>query len=63
VLELDATPPVPDGVLAAIRETLAETHATTVEQPAWLRAALTDAVDRDESYAPSPRSTRGATRA
>jgi hypothetical protein len=32
-------------------------------ESAWQRAALAEAVERDEDYAFSPRSTRGATRA
>lgn len=63
-MELDVTPPVDDDVEQALRDMLAAAHAATrPEESAWQRAALAEAVERDESYAFSPRSTRGATRA
>lgn len=55
------TPPVDEEVEDALREVLEPVRKP--EPSAWWRAAVDEAVERDESYAFSPRSTRGATRA
>lgn len=57
-----------EAVLAALDEAgIASDLAPTGRDNAWRAAALAEAVDRDprdvDGYAPSPRSTRGATRA
>jgi pyrroloquinoline quinone (PQQ) biosynthesis protein C len=63
-------PPVDEPLRQVLAEALREraTHEVRASgyDDAWRRAALQDGVERDEvesSYAPSPRSTRGATRA
>lgn len=55
------TPPVDEEVAQALREALESTREP--QRSAWWHAAVDEAVDRDEDYAFSPRSTRGATRA
>ena len=55
------TPPVETDVEQALREALESIREP--ERSAWWRAAVDEAVERDEDYAFSPRSTRGATRA
>ncbi len=55
------TPPVEEEVARALREALASIREP--QRPVWWHAAVDEAVDRDEDYAFSPRSTRGATRA
>ena len=59
-MELEVTPSVDEDVERALREALVETH---VVESAWTKAARAEAVERDQDYAFSPRSTRGATRA
>jgi hypothetical protein len=60
-MDLEVTPQVDDEVVQALREVLQP--AREPERSAWWRAAVDEAVERDEDYAFSPRSTRGATRA
>jgi hypothetical protein len=60
-MELEVTPPVDEEFEAALREALESVREP--ERSAWSRAALEEAVERDEPYAFSPRRTRGATRA
>jgi hypothetical protein len=62
-MELEVSPPVDDVLTSAVRDLLAEEREPEPLPPAWKRAALTEGVEREESYALSPRSTRGATRA
>jgi hypothetical protein len=70
-MALEIRPPLGDGELKAIQTALARAGLRLAEEPAayaagWRRAALREAVD-DKServrYTPSPRRTRGATRA
>jgi len=68
-MEIDVTPALSEGELSALRRVLHGT-LTTAESggggSAWWRAAVREAVDREPRaarYAPSRRSTRGATRA
>ena len=60
-MEFDVTPPVDENVEEALRAVLEP--APEPERSAWWHAAVAEAVERDEDYAFSPRSTRGATRA
>jgi len=62
-MELEVTPPVDDAVVRALADVLDEERATGPDTAAWQRAALAESVEGEESYAFSPRSTRGATRA
>jgi hypothetical protein len=60
-MKLEVTPPVEPDVEDALRALLEP--ARQPERSAWWRAAVAETVERDEDYAFSPRSTRGATRA
>jgi hypothetical protein len=69
-VELSVTPAVDESTERALRSALAAVGADApraqVYEGAWRRAALAEGVERDDpdvGYAPSPRSTRGATRA
>lgn len=70
-MQLEVHPPLPESQQAGLRQALALAGvriAVTQEalNGAWFRAAVREAVDREPvvaRYAPSPRSTRGATRA
>jgi hypothetical protein len=66
-MELEVSPPLPDEQLGALRTalaTVAPAAASNDRPSAWWREGVREAVDwRPEAYAPSPRSTRGATRA
>ena len=63
-MRLDVTPRIDESEEAALRVVLAA-HASPDSVSAWRRTALQEAVERaePETYAFSPRSTRGATRA
>jgi hypothetical protein len=70
---LDVVPALPEPELTAIRRVLSRAGVQLDGQPesylsAWRRASAREAVDNEParvrvSYARSPRSTRGATRA
>ncbi len=70
-MALEVRPPLPESQLAALRTALARAGVGIVADSdflasAWWRAAVREAVDREPNaarYAPSRRSTRGATRA
>lgn len=64
-MQLDSNPPIDEKVERALLEALAAAQQAALRRPqsAWRKAALDEAVERDEVYAFSPRSTRGATRA
>jgi hypothetical protein len=69
-VELSVTPALDDSTERALRSVLGAVRAGTsqaeVYESVWRRAGLTEGVepdDADPGYAPSPRSTRGATRA
>jgi hypothetical protein len=66
-MELSVSPPVDDRTDRALRTVLGvDTTRVRAYDDAWRRAALREGVERDDAevgYAPSPRSTRGATRA
>jgi hypothetical protein len=69
-MELSVVPSIDDSVRRALETALGAAGIRTMRSPqyteAWRSAALREGVERDEpeaGYAPSPRSTRGATRA
>ncbi len=70
-MELEAIPTLSEHGLALVGRALASARAgfaatNSGYDSAWRRAAAREAVDRQPAvvrYAPSPRSTRGATRA
>jgi hypothetical protein len=70
-MELETVPPVPPSEQEALREALARAGVDLDGGPggyrcAWRRAGLAEATgyaDESDGYTPSPRSTRGATRA
>ena len=69
-VKLTVVPPIDDSVRRALETALGAAGIRTVRSPryadSWRNAALREGVERDEpeaGYAPSPRSTRGATRA
>jgi hypothetical protein len=69
-MELSVSPPVADSTEHALRDALrtigVDTPRARAYEDAWRRAALQEGVEGDDAdvrYAPSPRSTRGATRA
>ena len=69
-VELSVTPAVDDATERALHSALGSVGASTPRvqayESAWRQAALSEGVERgdaDAGYAPSPRSTRGATRA
>ena len=69
-MAIEVVPPVAEGESVALRRGLATLGLRLDGQPeayrsAWRRAALREATDNEPAprYAPSPRSTRGATRA
>ena len=69
-MTLEVVPPVSEDENAALRRGLATLGVRLEGQPdayrsAWRRTALREATDNEpvRRYAPSPRSTRGATRA
>ena len=63
-MKLEVTPPVDEPIVEALAEALeTERAAACPGASAWQQAALAEQVEREESYAFSPRSTRGATRA
>ena len=64
------TPPVDDSTERVLRAALQAAGVDVLrgrdDQGAWRRAGLLEGVERDDAdvgYTPSPRSTRGATRA
>jgi hypothetical protein len=69
-MAIEVVPPVSEGESAALRRGLTTLGVRLDGQPeayrsAWRRTALREATDSEPvpRYAPSPRSTRGATRA
>jgi hypothetical protein len=69
-MAIEVVPPVPESESAALHRALATLGVRLDGQPeayrsAWRRTALREATDNEPvpRYAPSPRSTRGATRA
>ena len=63
-MKLEVNPPVDQDVEQALAEVLeAERAAARPGDSAWQKAARAEAVEADDDYAFSPRSTRGATRA
>lgn len=53
-----------EAVLRALAaEALSERRGAAPYLSDWRRAAIAEGVDRDPGYAPSPRRSRGATRA
>lgn len=63
-MKLDVTPPVDEVVERVLHDALVEEGAGARQgESAWTKAARAEAVERDDAYAFSPRSTRGATRA
>jgi hypothetical protein len=70
-VDLEAVPPIPPTELGLLESALAQAgvdlDATPgVYESAWRQAGLAEATghaDEDGGYTPSPRSTRGATRA
>ena len=69
-MSLEVVPPVSGGESAALRRGLTTLGVRLDGQPEpyrnpWRRTALREATDNEPvpRYAPSPRSTRGATRA
>jgi hypothetical protein len=69
-VELSVTPPVDDSTERVLRTALQSAGFDVLrgrdDQGAWRLAGLQEGVERDDAdggYTPSPRSTRGATRA
>jgi hypothetical protein len=70
-MPLEVQPPLPEAERRALRDALARSgiridSVSEAFTAAWFRAAVREAVDRSPAagrYAPSPRRTRGATRA
>jgi hypothetical protein len=69
-VELTVSPPVDDpterALNTALRAIEVDTPRVRAYDDAWRRAALHEGVEGDDAevgYVPSPRSTRGATRA
>ena len=63
-LRPEAGPDADEAVLRALaNEALRERAGAAPYLSDWRRAALAEGVDRDPGYAPSPRRSRGATRA
>jgi hypothetical protein len=70
-VQLEADPPVDEALLAALEPlvvaaTRQRKRGRSDDVSAWRRAAARESVENDPmeaGYAPSPRSTRGATRA
>jgi hypothetical protein len=68
-VRIDVTPRLPDRELAALEQALARAgtrlgHVPDAYVSAWRRAAAREATRNEPArYTPSPRSTRGATRA
>jgi hypothetical protein len=70
-VDLEAVPPIPPTELELLEAALARAGVDLDARPgayesAWRRAGIAEAAghaDGDDGYTPSPRSTRGATRA